>query len=151
MAGLAGVLSLGLAWASALDLKYQVPVWYPGFCHVSYDPDGWAYTVCDPYRAGGGYGLAPSDHYVGYQLPVRILAPAAVLLAVVGIRTGRQWLVRVAAVCALAGLVVGGLRAYPGQAAYVIGLVAAGTWLIRTGHLDLPGGRARRTPVTVPN
>lgn len=143
LAVLAGVVSLGLQWASAVELEYQVPVWYPGFCHVSYDPDGWAYTVCDPYWTGGGYGLAPSDHYVGYQLPVRVLGPVAVLLAVMGARTSRRWLVRVAAVCAIAGLVVGGLRVYPGQVAYVIALIAGGSWLVRSGELDLPGRRTR--------
>jgi hypothetical protein len=137
LAGLAGVLSLGLAWASAMDLKYQIPLYYPGFCHVVYDSEGWASTQCDPYWTGGGYTLAPSGHHVGYQLPVRVLAPAAVLLAIIGVRTGRRWLVRAAAVCAIAGLVVGGLRVYPGQIVYVIALIAAGTWLARAGHLSI--------------
>ena len=45
LAGLAAVASLGLQWASAMELKYQIPMWYPGFCHVAYDADGWAYTT----------------------------------------------------------------------------------------------------------
>ena len=153
LAGLAGVLSLGLAWASAMDLKYQIPMYYPGFCYTVYDSEGWASTQCDPYWTGGGYTLAPSGHHVGYQLPVRVLAPAAVLLAIIGIRTSRRWLVWVAAVCAIAGLVVGGLRVYPGQIAYVIALVAAGTWLVRAGHLSRPRRAANesgRIPLTVP-
>jgi hypothetical protein len=64
-----------------------------------------------------------------------VLAPAALLLGVMGVRTGRRWLIWLAAIAAVGGLVVGGLRVYPGQIAYVIALVAAGTALVRAGHL----------------
>ena len=139
LAGLAGVLSLGLAWASAMDLKYRVP-WYPGFCHVSYDSEGWASTqlrpVLDRRRVHASRRPTTTSAIscrCGSWLRPPCCWPSSASAP------GGRWLVRAAAVCALAGLVVGGLRVYPGQVAYVIALVAAGTWLVRAGHLDLRG------------
>ena len=135
LAAIAAVISLGLPWASALELRYQPPIYSPGLCSTVYDPDGWASVECDPIYSYAGYTYGLSGHHVGYQRAVRVLLPAAVLLLIAGVRLRRRPLVVAGYVAAAAGLVVGGLRFYPGQVAYVIALVAITFWLVRDGWL----------------
>jgi hypothetical protein len=135
VAALAALLSLGLPWASAMDLKWGTPYWMPGLCHTVYDSDGWASTECDQMWIGYGYGLQKSDTFVGYQRAVRVLAPAAAVLLLIGLRTGRKSLMATGFGVAVAGLVIGGLRVYPGQVVYAVALVALAGWLYCTGRL----------------
>ncbi len=139
VAAVAGVIALGLPWASALELRYQAPMYYPGLCSTVYDPDGWASVECDPIYRYAGYTYGLSGHHVGYQQGVRVLLPVAVILLVAGVRRHRRALVVAGYAVAVAGLVVGGLRFYPGQVAYVIALLALGLWLRRSGWLGRTG------------
>jgi len=98
---------------------------------------GW--LVAAAVLAGASLGLPWSGQLAGAAHPARVAVVAAVLLAVTGLRTGRDRLLTAAAAAGGVGVLLGGLEPSPGRLALA---AAVGCLLLR----DRPSGRLRRTP-----
>ena len=93
--------------------------------------------------AAASLGLRWDGALTGADVPARVAVVAAVALAVAGLRSGRDRLLTAALGAVVAGVLLGGPEAGPGQVA----LVAAGGCLVlgsrAAGRRVLPARRAR--------
>jgi hypothetical protein len=136
-AGLAGVMSLGLPWASGGDSTY-LPGWYvPGTCVTVYDPDGWASTDCSTGIITPGILLPGHGAYGGKSTAARVFVVLVAVLVAFALRRGSSALARTALLVAGLGLVLGGLRPRTGQLVYAGGMLLLAVALGRAGLLTL--------------
>ena len=104
-------------------------------------PRGW-------YLAAGGLavaalGLPWTGQLPGAASPARVAVVAGLLLAVVGLRTGRDSLVRAALGAAVVGVVLGGVQASPGRLALAAGAACLVLGCRAAGRQLLPARRVR--------
>ena len=104
-------------------------------------PRGW-------YLAAGGLavaavGLPWTGQLPGAASPARVAVVAGLLLAVVGLRTGRDSLVRAALGAAVVGVVLGGVQASPGRLALAAGAACLVLGCRAAGRRLLPARRVR--------
>ncbi|MCZ2827335.1 hypothetical protein O2W14_00615 [Modestobacter sp. VKM Ac-2986] len=102
---------------------------------------GWSAAAA--VLAAAALGLRWDGPLTGADVPARVAVVAAVVLAVAGLRSGRDRLLTAALGAVAAGVLLGGPEAGPGQVA----LAAAGICLVlggrAAGRRVLPGRRAR--------
>lgn len=79
------VVSLSLQWGSRS--AYTLGVYLPGWCHTTYDQNGYASLWCDAGSWTGGLEFYP---VLGFQHPVRVYVVAAIVLVAVGLRRQRR-------------------------------------------------------------
>lgn len=127
LAGVAGLLSLGLPWSSVYQPGFGY--WSPGFCYTGYDSDGWASTYCDPWYVPGAGSIV---RVIGAQHPARVLLLLTVLALIAGYRRESKALLKWAPVLAALGLFGFGVTGMAGQIVFAVGLAA----LLRALYLD---------------
>lgn len=119
----AGLLSLGLPWASAADGKY-IPGWYvPGSCITVYDANGYPSMDCSAGMIGPGFFVAGHGAYGGLGTAARVFVVAVALVIWLALRKRSRPLAVTAVALAAAGLALGGLRPRAGQLVYLAGMV----------------------------
>jgi hypothetical protein len=106
-----------------------------------------AWLVAAAVLAAASLGLPWSGQLVGAASPARIAVVAALVLGAVGLRTGRDLLVRAAAGAGLVGVLLGGPDPAPGRLALaaavvclVLGCRAGRRPVLPTGRVRSPAG-----------
>jgi len=138
IAGAATIVSLGMPWkASTLWPIYNV--YNPWNCGVDWGGEDWAsHQWC--FQALPTYSWYEGGAAPGYQTPVRLFVPLALIALLAGARLARPRLLVLGAAIATAGAVLASSSIGPGQTLYVLGVLALWMALHRAGVV---GSRTR--------
>jgi len=132
-------VSLGMPWKeSTLWPIYNV--YNPWNCGVDYGGEDWASSQwC--FQSLPTYSWYEGEAAPGYQTPIRIFVPLALIALFVGVRSGRRRLMILGATFATIGAVLPSGNIGPGQTVYVLGVLALWIGLVRAGVVSSPAGR----------